>query len=216
MDSRFDLVRILRTAVWVVTSPVHFFKVMPRLGGYLEPLIFMVVMGFIGASLQAVFGFVGLQPVELEIDAASLIIMLTLVIVVSGFVAAAIYFVIWRLMGSQESFETSFRCNAYISALIPITTVLNLIPFFAPGVSIILSTIFLVVASIHVHRLPPKRSWFVFGALGLIFMMISITSDITVQRLREDIEIQQGSEGIGISTGERGMNLGNYTGDLKK
>jgi hypothetical protein len=27
--------------------------------------------------------------------------------------------------------------------LIPITTVLNLIPFFAPGISIILSTIFL-------------------------------------------------------------------------
>lgn len=212
MDSRFDLFRILRTAVWVVTSPVHFFKVMPRAGGYVEPLIFMVVMGFIGASLQAVFGIVGLQPVELEIDAASLILMLTLVIVVSGFVAAAIYFVIWRLMGSQESFETAFRCNAYISALIPLTTILNLIPILAPGISIILSTIFLVIASVHVHRLPPIRVWIVFGALGLIFMMISITGDITMQRLREDTEIQQGSEGMGTSTGERGMNPGNYTG----
>jgi hypothetical protein len=185
---------------------------MPRAGGYVEPLIFLVVMGFIGASLQAGFGIVGLQPVELEIDTASLIIMLTLVIVVSGFVAAAIYFVIWRLMGSQESFETAYRCNAYISALIPITTVLNLIPFFAPGISIILSTIFLVIASVHVHRLPPKRSWLVFGVLGLIFMMISITGDITVQRLREDTEIQQDSEGMGISTRGRGVNPGDYTG----
>jgi hypothetical protein len=177
---------------------------MPRAGGYVEPLIFMVVMGFIGASLQAGFGYVGLQPVELDIDSVSLILMLTMVIVVSGFVAAAIYFVIWRLMGSPESFETAFRCNAYISALIPITTVLNLIPFFAPGISIILSTIFLVVASVHVHHLPPKRVWLVFGALGLIFMMISIRGDIMMKRLKEDAEIQQGSEGMGdIDRGTR-------------
>lgn len=190
MDPRFDLVNIFRTAVRVVTSPAGFFREMPKTGGYLEPLIFMVVMGLIGASLQAVFSAAGLQPMELQGDAFSLIIMFTLIIVVSGFVAAAIYFVIWRIMGSNESFETAYRCNAYISSLIPISTVLNLIPYVAPAISVLLSTVFLVIASVCVHNLPSRKSWMVFGALGLIFMIVSVTGDMAMKKLREDMEVQ--------------------------
>ncbi len=168
---------------------------MPKTGGFLEPLVFMVVMGLIGASLQAVFSAAGLQPMELDGDAFSLIIMFTLIIVVSGFVASAIYFVIWKLMGSNESFETAYRCNAYISALIPVSTVLNLVPYVAPAISVLLSTVFLVTASIYVHNLPSRRSWLVFGALGLIFMMVSVTGDMALKRLREDTEAQKQREG---------------------
>jgi hypothetical protein len=181
----------MRTAVWVVTSPAGFFREMPKTGGLLEPLIFMVVMGLTGASLQAVFSAADLQPMELQGDALSLIFMFTLIIVVSGFVAAAIYFVIWKLMGSGESYETAYRCNAYISALIPISTVLNLIPYFAPAISVLLSTVYLVIASIYVHNLPSRRSWMVFGALGLIFLMVSVTGEKAMKKLREDIEVQK-------------------------
>jgi hypothetical protein len=184
LNSRFDLVKILQTALWVITSPVKFFSSMPRSGGYVEPLIFMIVMGFIGASLQALSSISGFQSLELDIDPISLIITLTFVIVISGFIAAAIYFAIWKLMGSRESFETAYRCNAYISALIPITTLLNLIPFFAPVLSILLSTVFLVIASVYVHNLPPRKSWIVFGVLGLMFLMFSLSSDLAVKQLK--------------------------------
>jgi hypothetical protein len=184
LDSKFDLVKILQTAVWVVTSPVKFFSSMPKTGGIIEPLIFMVVMGFIGASLQAFFSISGLQPLELDINPLSLILTLTFVIVISGFIAAAIYFAIWRIMGSRESFETAYRCNAYISALIPITTLLNLLPYFAPVLSILLSTVFLVIASVYVHNLPVRKSWLVFGILGLMFLMFSLSSEVAVKRLK--------------------------------
>jgi hypothetical protein len=145
LNSRFDLVKILQTALWVIT---------------------------------------GFQSLELDIDPISLIITLTFVIVISGFIAAAIYFAIWKLMGSRESFETAYRCNAYISALIPITTLLNLIPFFAPVLSILLSTVFLVIASVYVHKLPPRKSWIVFGVLGLMFLLFSLSSDLAVNQLK--------------------------------
>jgi hypothetical protein len=196
VDSRFDLVRILQTAVWVVTSPVSFFKAMPRSGGFVEPLIFMVVMGLIGASLQAVFSNTGLQPLAFEMDSLSLIIMLTFAIVVSGFIAAGIYFVIWRLMGSQGNYELAYRCNAYMSALIPVTTVINLIPDFAPVISIVISTIFLVIASVYVHNLPMRKSSLVFGALGLIFIMLSVTSDIAMRKKASEMDIQEQHEAI--------------------
>jgi hypothetical protein len=195
LDPRFDLINILNTAVRVVTSPVHFFKEMPRTGGYTEPLVFMVVMGLIGAFLQAMFSVTGLQPVEMDIDTIPLIMMLTIAIVISGFILAAIYFAIWRVMGSQESFETAYRCYAYISALTPVTTILNLIPFFAPALSVILLTIFLVIASVYVHNLSPRKSWIVFGALGLIFLMVSVTGEIAVNRLKGELEMHEQFDG---------------------
>jgi len=199
LDSKFNLVAILRTAFRVIASPSGFFKEMPKTGGYIEPLVFMMVMGFVGTSLQAVFSKIGLQPVQLDIDAASLIMLLTFLIVASGFVAAAIYFIIWKLMGSHESFETAYRCNAYISALMPVTAVFNLVPYFGPVVTIALSTIFLVIASVRVHHLPPKKSWIVFGIFGLIFIMVmSMTEDIALKHLKGGSETQKQIEKIRV------------------
>lgn len=184
MGKAFDLVRIAKTAIRVITSPTLFFKEMPRTGGFIEPLVFMVVMGFIGGLIQAVFGIAGLQQVNLEMDAISFIMMLTILIVVSGFVAAAIYFIIWKLMGSQESFETAYRCNAYISALIPITAVLSPFSYVNQIVSVFLITLFLVIASVQVHNQPVKKAWLVFGILGLIFMVASIASESALRHLQ--------------------------------
>lgn len=200
MDPRFSLIAILQTAFRVVTSPAAFFREMPRTGGYLEPLLFMLVMGFIGASLQAVLGIVVAEPVETEVDTLSFIVMLTALIMVSGFISAAIYFAIWRLMGSQESFETAYRCNAYISALIPVTALFSFIPHLAPAVSIVLSTAFLVIASVHIHRLPLRKSVLVFGILGIIFFIFSFTADRAMRRLATEggaqgtVERIQGSD----------------------
>jgi len=184
MGKAFDLVRIVKTAIRVITSPALFFKEMPRTGGFIEPLVFMIVMGLIGGLIQAVFGIAGLQQMNLEMDAISFIMMLTILIVVSGFVAAAIYFIIWKLMGSQESFETAYRCNAYISALIPITAVLNLFPYVNQIVSVFLITLFLVIATVQVHNQPVKKAWLVFGILGLIFMVASIASESALRHLQ--------------------------------
>ena len=40
---------ILDTIIKVVTNPVGFFKDMPKSGGFIEPLVFMVSMGVVAA-----------------------------------------------------------------------------------------------------------------------------------------------------------------------
>ena len=47
-----NLTEIRDTAIKVLTSPSEFFREMPKTGGFVEPLIFMVVMGIIGGLLN--------------------------------------------------------------------------------------------------------------------------------------------------------------------
>ncbi len=197
MGTKIDFVNIIQTAVKVITSPARFFKEMPRTGGFIEPLVFMIVMGFIGSLIQALLSVVGLSPAGPDIDAVSIIIVLTIVIVVSGFIAAAVYFAIWKLMGSQESYETAFRCNAYISALIPVAAIFGPIPYLDQIIAIVLTTFFLVIASVYVHSLPLKKAGLVFGILGLIFIMVSIAGEVTLRRLEgTEMDMQENFQEI--------------------
>ncbi len=190
--AKIDFINILRTAFRVLTSPAAFFSNMPKTGGYIEPLVFMVVMGFIGSFIQALLSIMGLTPEGPEIGAVSLIIVLIIAIIASGFMAATVYFIIWRLMGSKESFETAFRCNAYISALIPVTALLGPVPYLDQIIAILLSTLFLVIASVCVHNLPSRRAWIVFGLLGLMFMLASIVGNEALKALEENqLDIQE-------------------------
>ncbi len=180
-----DLVNIIQTAIRVIMSPAMFFKEMPKTGGFIEPLVFMVVMGFLGSLIQALLSIIGLSPEGPAIGVFPLIIMLTFIIVISGFIAAGIYFVIWRIMGSQESFETAYRCNAYISALIPITAVFSPIPYLNQVITVVLTTLFLVIVTVQVYNMPLKKAWIVFGILGVIFMAMSLAGETVLRRMDE-------------------------------
>ncbi|MCK7507035.1 MAG: hypothetical protein MZV70_25240 [Desulfobacterales bacterium] len=57
-----DFAAMPQTAVNVVTKPAEFFQGMPKTGGFLEPLVFAVIMGLIAGIIQAILGFVGLGP----------------------------------------------------------------------------------------------------------------------------------------------------------
>ena len=43
----------------VLTNPVEFFKNMPKEGGYVAPLIFMVAMALVTAIVMAIIGLLG-------------------------------------------------------------------------------------------------------------------------------------------------------------
>src|SRR4030042_2812457 len=116
-----NLTRIRDTAIKVLTSPSEFFREMPKTGGFVEPLIFMVVMGVIGGLIHSIFSIIGLRVASGMAMGAASIILLPIVIGIFGFVGAAILFIIWKIMGSQEPYETAYRCAAYISDLTPIT-----------------------------------------------------------------------------------------------
>jgi len=179
-----NLTEIRDTAIKVLTSPSEFFREMPKTGGFVEPLIFMVVMGVIGGLILSIFSIIGLRS-GMAMGAAS-IILLPIVIGIFGFVGAAILFAIWKIMGSQESYETAYRCTAYISALTPISALLGIIPYIGGAIGIALATYFIVIASIEVHKIPSQKAWLVFGIIGAIFVILSFSGEIASRRVARD------------------------------
>jgi len=174
---------IKETAIKVLTSPQTFFREMPKTGGYVQPLIFMIVMGVIGGLIQSIFNIIGLRVATgLAMGVAS-IILVPIVIAIFGFVGAAILYLIWKLMGSQEEYETAYRCAAYISALTPITCVLGIVPYIGGAVGVALAMYFTIVASIEVHRIPSQKAWLVFGIIGAILILLTITGEISSRRM---------------------------------
>jgi hypothetical protein len=186
----FDLGSVLasvqKTAMSVVTSPSAFFREMPKTGGFVEPLIFMVVMGIMSGLLQTIFSIVGLHFGFMAMTAWA-IILFPIYLIIGGFIGAAILFVIWKLMGSQESYEVAYRCGAYISVLMPIITVLGLIPYLGSAIGIVLYVYFLVIASMEVHKIPSQKAWLVFGIIGAILIILNISGQITARRYSKQV-----------------------------
>jgi len=58
MAEKIDYAAIPQTAIRVITSPSAFYRDMPKSGGFVEPLVFVIVMGCIAGIIQTVFNFV--------------------------------------------------------------------------------------------------------------------------------------------------------------
>ena len=164
-----------QTAIDVLTKPAEFFKSMPKAGGFLEPLIFAVIMGLITGIIQAILSVVGLGPAGSYgagmAAGFGAIIFMPIAVAIGSFIGAAILFVIWKFMGSQEDYETAYRCGAYLMVLAPITTILNAIPYAGAIISLAICTFYLVMASVYVHKIPAQKAWLVFGIIALIFAL---------------------------------------------
>ena len=165
---------IIDTAKQVIMDPVGFYSGMAKGGGFSDPLVFAVVLGVVTGIVQAIIGLVHLGPAVSAVMALGSIIVMPIMVLIFGFVGAAIVFVIWKVMGSNESYETAYRCGAYASAISPITAVASLIPFVGSLVGLAWMTYLLVMASIEVHKIPAKKAWMVFGIIAVIFALMSL------------------------------------------
>ena len=167
-----DFKAMPQTAIRVITSPAAFFREMPKTGGFVEPLVFMLVMGVIAGIVNVALSFAGIHA---GIGKALLsIIRYPIAAAALGFIWAAIVFVIWKLVGSGEPYETAYRCMAYITALWPITTALDAIPYVGLLLSIALVAYFYVIATIEAHRVPSRRAWLVFGIIGALLVSLFV------------------------------------------
>ena len=189
MESKgINVAAIPQTAIKVITTPQAFFREMPKTGGFLDPLVFMVVMGVISGIIQAVLMVVGLHPMAGIAMALSSIIFYPIMIVIGGFIGAAIMFVIWKLMGSQESYETAYRCTAYIGALTPITTILGIIPYAGSAIGLVITLFYIVTASVEVHKIPSQKAWIVFGIIAAVLILFSISAQFAARRMARQVE----------------------------
>ena len=212
-----DLASIQKTAMSVLTSPSAFFREMPKTGGFVDPLIFMVIMGIISGLIQTIFSLISLNIAGWMAMSVWSIILVPIYIAIGGFIGAAILFVIWKLLGSKESYETAYRCGAYISVLMPIITVLGLIPYLGLAIGIALYVYFLVIASVEVHKISSQKAWLVFGIIGAILIIMNISAQMSARKFsREAVKFREKMEETSKAVKKQAEQMQKQTEDIQK
>ncbi len=176
----------------VILKPTEFFPNMPKTGGYVEPLVFMIVMAVLTAVVMAIAGLIGFGPVGMMAMGFAGVIMLPIMVAIFGFIGAAILFVIWKIMGSSENFETAYRCMAFGYAYAPVAALVSGVPYLGTLVSTLWPMALMAIASIHVHGRSTNASWAVFGILGLVFAVMGIGAEKAGREIAGSFENMSG------------------------
>ncbi len=179
----------------IIMAPAVFFREMPKSGGFVDPLIFMVVMGFLAGIVGAIVALLGIGLRVSFMMAIGSVIIVPVFTVIFGFIGAGVLFLIWKLMGSQETYEVAFRCLAYATAISPITGLFGAIPYIGGALGLVWMTYLLVNASTEVHNLQARTSWIVFGAICAVLALTSINSQITARKTARRLETLQNQMG---------------------
>jgi hypothetical protein len=177
---------IQKTTVDVIKNPAAFFETMPVSGGFVDPIIFLAAMGIIAGLIQTIWSIVGLGAAVSFFMALAAVIIMPVFVVIFSFIGAGIFFVIWKLMGSDQSYEAAYRCIAYASAITPIMVLIGVIPYLGAIIGLLWMLYLMVVASEKVHKLYVRKAWIVFGVIFAILILLNINS----QRMARNAQAQ--------------------------
>ncbi len=170
-DTIVGVLRVIwNTVLTVILRPVFFFQTMPKSGGFRTPFVFLLVVGLFDMLLLSLFEGVLMGPQKALAFAGHALALAPLALTLSGFVLTTIFFVFWRLMGSSQTYETSYRTFAYSYAISPVTTVIGFVPYFAL-LGFVWWFALLIIASVYVHGINRIKATIVFTVLGLALMV---------------------------------------------
>ncbi len=200
---------ILNTAVEVIKNPMGFFSNMSKDGGFKDPLIFMVAMGVVTGCVRVILSIFGLGYAGSFIGALFSIIVVPIFLTIIGFLAAALFYIVWKIMGSKESYETAYRCIAYASAITPIVALISPFPFIGVIAGNVWSMYVMVAASISCHKVENKKAWLVFGILCVVLCVSAVKAENTAKQLNADMEKWEEEFGD-MSPEEAGLMFGNF------
>lgn len=178
---------IQKTTVDVIKNPAGFFETMPVTGGFVDPIVFLSAMGIIAGLIQAVLSIVGVGPAVSFFMALAAIIIMPVFVVIFSFIGAGIFFVIWKLVGSDQSYEAAYRCIAYASAISPIMILIGVIPYLGAIVGLLWMLYLMVTASEKVHKIDVKKAWIVFGVIFAILILLNINSQRMARNAQKQI-----------------------------
>lgn len=176
-DQPFDINRVIADAKQIISNPRGYYQAMPKSGGFVEPLIFIAVMAAVMGLISAVLSLFSSSVAGLLAAGFAAIILAPIGAIIGAFIGAAILFVIWKLMGSTETYETAFRCLAAATALYPIVALLSIIPYISTIVGIAWAMYLMIEASVIVHGRERKTAQIVFGILGVLLILSNISSE---------------------------------------
>lgn len=189
-NNQINLAAIPAQVINVITTPVAFFRSMAKSGGLLEPLIFVIVIAVVNGLLQSLGFMIGVHPMFGAGMAFASIIIAPIFAAIFSFIGAGILYVIWKLMGSTQNYETAYRCLAYASAITPITTLLGFVPYLYL-LGLFWTVYLLVVASVEVHAIAAKTAWIVFGVLAALLALVQINVHRSARQMGESGEVMQ-------------------------
>ena len=213
-----QIASFVNTAIAVITNPIGFFKTMPKTGGLVEPLIFLVLIGGVGGILQAILSIFGVGHTASLFMVLAFIVIVPIATALFSFGSAVILYIIWKLLGSQEPFETAFRCGAYAAAISPLTTLLGIIPYLGSVLGLGWMTYLLVIASVEVYQIVAKKAWIVFGIIAALLALSSISSQIAARRITSELDqfqktVKQAEQ---MTPEEAGQKMGEFLKGLEK
>ncbi len=211
-NASFDINSVLTDALKIITQPKQFYRDMPKTGGYTNPLLFVISIAVVMAIVGLVLSFIGLLKYSPMMGAGvsfGILIFAPIGAVIVSFIGAAVVFVIWKLMGSQQSYETAYRCVAYTFAIAPIITVVSVIPYLGGIVQTLWSAFLLYTASIEVHAIKEQTAKIVFGILAAL----SVLSNISTERKARYYESKLATLGSSI---EHAVEQGRFEKSLEK
>ena len=216
--SDFNIAKVIDTAVQVITRPVDFYRSMPKTGGYAEPLIFVLVMAVATGIVLTFFSFFGGGRMGAMAAGWAAVIIIPIMTLLGSFIGAAIMFVIWKLMGSPEPYETAYRCVAYATAIYPVTAIISLIPYLGTVIAVAWLTYLMVIASTEVHKLTRNTALIVFGILGLLMLMFNLSGERAARHFESQLEhMGQSMENMeDMSPEEAGKAVGEFLKGMEK
>jgi hypothetical protein len=175
-------------------------------------------MGVAAGIVRVVLSLLGFSLAKFFMLFLTTVIITPILTGLFAFVAAAILFVIWQLLGSRQSYEVSFRCAAYALAITPVTAVLNFIPYLGVVAGLAWMAYILVCASVEVHGTEPKIAWIVFGAICAILALGSVSMQHTARSFQHRMESM--GKGLGdiqkMKPEEAGKAVGEFMKGMQK
>jgi hypothetical protein len=158
---------------------------MPRSGGFADPLIFVVALSIVSALVAIPFWLLGAGPYSAFPGMIFTFVIAPLLTGIFSFVGGGVLFVIWRFLGSRESYETAYRCSAYITAVSPITVVASIVPYLGGVAMVIWGFFLMVIASEEVHGIERRKARIAFGAAAVVFALMSISSQRAAREMHD-------------------------------
>jgi len=178
-------------AVRIIVAPAVSFSKMPKKGGFLEPLVFAGVAGLTASIIHAILSLLGFgyggQPQSGWAWILLSIIFIPIILNVCSFIGAAIVFFVWKLIGSKQNYEVSYRCMAYLMAISPLIAIIEVVPYAGMILSVVIVTFYIIIASAEVNDIPSRRAFLVFGIIGIVWIigigliMFSLNSEYSVR-----------------------------------
>jgi hypothetical protein len=183
MDDKARPNTIIDNAGRMLKDPAGFYRDMGKTGCFVDPLTYVVVMAAGTGLIIAALSLLGAGMTGAIAIGLGAVIVFPLVAVIGSFMAAAMLFLIWKVLGSKESYETGYRCVAYATVVYPVSAVLGLIPYLGSMMGVVWGMYLMTVATSEVHRLKRKTAYIVFGVLGVLLIISNITAEREGRRM---------------------------------